>query len=281
MLLKLKLFCLISEAASESLSNVSKGYKSVNGTDITQGKSKEYATLKGAEDHSLLEMDYVLITGEENGSLRKDISVTREGNFTAQEASAVAEQMDSLEIFSADSSDTFQSISIINENEGQSTLANEWDSFHLAEKSSTAVAQKWRDENKSPRSPLQDQEWTMVGHNGVDDVSPEEKCRSTDTIEALSKNPVKELGSVLNQGLFSGTQAETLVERSPHKSLEQEEKISHNNEPDALLFQVADGNSELDVHSQQHPTNDMATEQEKEQEIPFVGIGRELSLTTG
>ncbi|XP_078241215.1 protein prune homolog 2 isoform X2 [Pogona vitticeps] len=265
------------EAASETLNNDSKGYKSANWTSITQGKNKEYGTLKGDEDHSFLEMDYVLIAGEANGSLRKDTLVIQEGNFTAQEAFTVAEQTDSLEIFSADSSDTFQSISIINENEGQST---EWDSFYLADKSSV-VAQKLRDEKKSLRSPLQDQEWTMVGQNGVDDISPEEKCRRIDTIESLSRNPVKKLEDILNQELISGTQTETLVERSPHKALEEEDKISHNNEPDALLFQVADGNGELNVHSQQHPSDGMTMEQEVEEEVQFVGGNREHSLITG
>ncbi|KAJ7335560.1 hypothetical protein JRQ81_013501 [Phrynocephalus forsythii] len=268
------------EAAPENLSNSSKGYKSANGTDTTRGERKECVILKRA-DHSLLEMDYVLITGEENGSLRKDILVTQECNCTAQKASAVPEQMDPLEIFSADSSDAFQSLSIINENEGQSTLTNEWDAFYLTEKKPAVAAQKLRDENKPPRSPLQDQEWTMVGQNGVYDISPEEKCRKMGTIESLSRNPVKELEGVLNQEMISGTQAETLLQRSPHKSLKQEDKMLHNNEPDALLFQVANGNSELAVHSQQDPRDGMPTEQEMEGEIRFVDSDRELSLTTG
>nr|XP_056704071.1 protein prune homolog 2-like isoform X2 [Euleptes europaea] len=220
-------------------------------------------------------MDYMLITGEENVSLRKDILVTRESNFASQEAAAVAEQIDSLETFSADSSDTFQSISIINESEGKSALETEWDSFYLAEKSPAVVPQNQRDENKSPKSPVQDQEWTMVGQNGVDDISPEESCSRTDTIESLSKHSSKELENVLSQELIYETQAETLLEKNPHKSLEQEDENSHNRTTDALLLQVVADDGELDVHSQRLLGSGRVTEQGVEEETQFVGSDRE------
>ncbi|XP_053148119.1 protein prune homolog 2 isoform X9 [Hemicordylus capensis] len=272
---------MTSEPVYDGLSSEGKECKSTDNPDMIRTGIREDIKLKETEDQSSLEMDYVLVTDEENVSLRKDILVTRESNFTSQEATSVAEQTDSLETFSADSSDTFQSISIINESEGQSALATEWDSFYLAEKSSAVVPQTLEDEKKSPRSPVQDQEWTMVGQNGVDDISPEENCSRTGTIESLSRHSVKELEDVLSQELICEAQAGTRLERSPHKSLEQEEKNSHNAVTDALLFQVVAGGGELDVHSQQHPGGGMIVDQEMEDETQFVGSERELSHIPG
>lgn len=234
-----------------------------------------------AEDQSSLEMDYVLITGEENVSLGKDISVTRESNFASQEAAMVAEQIDSLETFSADSSDTFQSISIINESEAKSAPETEWDSFYLAEKSLAVVPHNQGDEKKSPKSPMQDQEWTMVGQNGVDDISPEESCSRTDTIESLSRHSSKELENVLSQELIYETQAQTLLERNPHKSLEQEDENSHNRATDALLLHIIADDGKLDVHSQQPLGSGMVTEEGMEEETQFVGSDREHGHITG
>ncbi|XP_053263708.1 protein prune homolog 2 isoform X4 [Podarcis raffonei] len=270
---------IANESICYTLNNASEGCKSIDKSEMIRPERKEKTTLKEAEDQSSLEMDYVLITGEETVSLRKDILGTQESNFTSQEAAAV-EQTNSLETFSAETSDTFQSLSIINESEGQSALETEWESFYLAEKSSAVVPQKLGDEKKSPRSPARDQEWTMVGQNGVNDISPEENC-SIDTIESLSRHPVEELEGVLSQELICETQDETLLERNPHKSGQQEDGKSHNKGTDALLLQVVAGDGELDVLSQQHSVNGMVTEQEAEEETQFVGSERELSPVTG
>ncbi|KAJ6669586.1 hypothetical protein lerEdw1_000135 [Lerista edwardsae] len=268
---------MTNEVACDALSAEDKGCKSTDSPDMIRAESREDTKEKEAEDQSLLEMDYVLITGEENLSLRKDISVTRESNFTSQEVATAVEQTDCLETFSADSSDTLQSISIINESEGQSALETEWDSFYLAEKSSAVVPQKLGDEKKSPRSPIQDQEWTVVGQNGVDDISPEESHSRADTIESLSRHPTKELEDVLSQKLICETQAGTLLEKSPHKSLKQEEKNSHNSRTATLLSQVVSGDDESDVHSEQHSGRGVVAEQEIEKEIQFVDREIEFS----
>ncbi|KAM6472874.1 protein prune homolog 2 isoform 3-T3 [Liasis olivaceus] len=245
--------------------------------DRTRKGNKEDTQLQEAEEQPSLEMDYVLISGEENISLTKDLLVTQEGNFP----SAVAEQMGSLETFSADSSDTLQSISIINESEGQSTLENEWDSFYLEEKSSAVVPQKWEDEKKSPSIPVQDQEWTMVGQNGEHDVSPEDNYSKPVTIESLCRQSIKELDNVLSQELISETQAEISLDKSPHQTWEQEDKISCGTKTDAPLLQVVATDVELDDHPQQPPRNSMVKEQEMEDETQFVGNERELNQTVG
>lgn len=262
--------------ASDALSTEDKGCKSIDSSDTMRTEIRKDTKQKEAEDQSLLEMDYVLITGEENVSSKKDILVTGESNFTSQEVIA-AEQSNPLETFSADCTDTFQSISIINENEGQSTLETEWDSFYLAEKSSAVVPQKLGDEKKSPRTPIQDQEWTVVGQNGIDDISPEESCSKTGTIESLSRQSTKESEDVLSQELICETQAETLLERNPHKSLEQEEKNLHNSRADALLLKVVSGDAESDVHSEQNSKGGMIADQEIEEETQFLGGERKVS----
>ncbi|XP_061483559.1 protein prune homolog 2 isoform X2 [Rhineura floridana] len=270
---------MASEDVCETLHNVGEECMSTERPELIRTEKRENTKLKEADDQSSLEMDYVLLTGEETVSLRTDILVTQESNFTSQEATVV-KQVDSLKTFSADSSDTFQSISIINKSEGQSTLETEWDSFYLTEKSSAVVPQKLGDKKKSPRSPAQDQEWTVVGQNGVDDISSEEHYSRTDTIKSLSRHPVKELEDVLSQELICETQTESLLERNPHKSLEQEDENLHNRETDAVLLQVIAGDGELDVHSQ-HPGDGVVTEREIEEETQFVGSEKELSHLTG
>ncbi|KAL8203299.1 UNVERIFIED_CONTAM: hypothetical protein K2H54_047404 [Gekko kuhli] len=271
---------MANEAISDAHTCEDEGCQPAESPEMIRREGREHIRLMEAEDQSSLEMDYVLITGEENVSLGKDNLVTRESNFASQEAAAVAEQVDSLETFSADSSDTFQSISIINESEGKSALETEWDSFYLAEKSLAVVPYNQGDEKKSPKSPVQDQEWTMVGQNGVDDISPEESCSRTDTKESLSGHSSKELENVLSQELIYETQAETLLERNPHKSLEQEDENSHNRATDALLLHVvADG--KLDVHSQQLLGSGMVTEQGMEEETQFVGSDRKHGHIAG
>nr|XP_060618155.1 protein prune homolog 2 isoform X2 [Anolis sagrei ordinatus] len=269
--------CLDNEAACDILSS---DLKMSTSTERTSEERKEATVLNEVEDQSSLEMDYVLISGEENVPLRKDILVTGESNFTSQEATAVAEQTDSLQTFSPDSSDTFQSISIINGSEGQPTLETEWDSFHFEEKCAAVVPQKLGDEKKASRSLVQDQEWTMVGQHGADDVSPEENYSKADTMQPLCGNPVKELEDVLIQELVSETQIETLLDRSSHKLLEQEDEISHNGKTGALLFQSGDGNGDLEDHSQL-PKDGMVIEQELDQEIQLADREEEYSHITG
>lgn len=234
---------------------------------------REDTKLEEIKDQSAMEMDYVLITGEENVSLRQDILVTQESNFVSQEAIAVAEQADPLETFSANSSGTFQSISIISESEGQPKLETEWNSFYLAEKSLSVVPQKWGDEKKSPQSPRHDQEWTMVGQNGVDEVSPEESRSRTATIESLSRDSVQELGEVVSEELIYKTQAATLPESNPQTTLEQEDKSALNRETDGILLQGVAGDDE-GLDSQQRLGDSMVTQQEVEQETQFAGNER-------
>uniref|UniRef100_A0ACB8ER78 Uncharacterized protein n=1 Tax=Sphaerodactylus townsendi TaxID=933632 RepID=A0ACB8ER78_9SAUR len=266
---------IANEAVFDTHSCDGEGCQHTESPEMIRREGREHRRLKKAEDQSSLEMDYVLTTGEENVSLGKDILVTRESNFASQEVAAIAEQIDSLETFSADSSDTFQSISIINESEGKSAQETEWDSFYLAEKNPAVVPQNQREEKKSSQSPVQDQEWTMVGQNGVDDISPEESCNRTDTIEALSRHSGKELENVLSQELIYETQTETLLKRNPHKSLEQGDENSHNKATDALLLHVDADDGELDVHSQQLLGSGMVTEQGMEKETQFVGSDKE------
>ncbi|XP_026559497.1 protein prune homolog 2 [Pseudonaja textilis] len=242
----------------------------------TRKDNKEDRQLQEAEEQSSLEMDYVLISGEEHVSLTKDLLVTQESNFL----SAVAEQMDSLETFSADSSDTLQSISIINESEAQSTLENEWDSFYLEEKCSPIVPQKWEGEKKSRSILVQDQEWTIVGQNGEHEVSSEDNCSKPVTIESLCRQSIKELDNVLSQELISETQIEIPLDKSSYQAWEQQDKISCDTKTDAPFLQVVATDIELDDHPQL-PGDSMVKEQEIEDEILSLDNERQLHQTVG
>ncbi|XP_032070489.1 protein prune homolog 2 isoform X2 [Thamnophis elegans] len=238
---------------------------------------KEDRQLQEAEEQSSLEMDYVLISGEEHVSLTNDLLVTQESNVP----SAIAEQMDFLETFSADSSDTLQSISIINESEGQSTLENEWDSFYLEEKSFAAVPQKWEGEKKSPSILVQDQEWTIVGQNGEHEVSSEDNCSKPVTIESLCRQSIKELDNVLSQELISETQAEIPLDKSSYQAWEQQDKISCDTKTDAPFLQVVANDVELDDHPQQPLGDSMVKEQKIEDETSSVDNTRHIHRIVG
>ncbi|XP_070598798.1 protein prune homolog 2 isoform X1 [Erythrolamprus reginae] len=243
-------------------------------TKFPERTRKEDRQLQEAEEQSSLEMDYVLISGEEHVSLTKDLLVTQESNFP----SAVAEQMDSLETFSAD---TLQSISIINESEGQSSLENEWDSFYLEEKSYDVVPEKREGEKKSPSILVQDQEWTIVGQNREHAVSSEENCSKPVTIESLCRQSINELDHVLSQELTSETQIEIPLDKSSYQAWEQEDKIACDTKTDAPFLQVVATDVELGDHPQQPPGESMIKEQETEDEIPSADNERLLHQTVG
>ncbi|XP_042706502.2 protein prune homolog 2 isoform X2 [Chrysemys picta bellii] len=280
-----------NEAASDSLYTEGNGRNSTESPELTSTESKEDMRTWVNKDQTALEMDYILVTAEENGSVKKDILETKESDFAFQEAN-VAEQTESHEAFSAGSSDTFQSISIINESKEQSFLSSEWGSFHLAEKSPSVLPQRRGDEKRSPESPVQDHGWTVLGKNETSDISPEEISSRTETMDSGSGHSVKELETVLDQELIHDKQSGVQLKKTPHKSFEQEEyspldslmmedKNSSIIRTDALLLQVVGGHGIWEVHSQQHPGDGMVTEQEMEEETEFLNSERELNRVSG
>ncbi|KAM7166497.1 protein prune homolog 2 [Macrochelys suwanniensis] len=280
-----------NEAASDPLYTEGNGRNSTESPELTSTESKEDMRTQVNKDQTALEMDYILVTAEENGSVKKDILETKESDFAFQEAN-VAEQTESHEAFSAGSSDTFQSISIINESKDQSFLSTEWGSFNLAEKSPSVLPQRLGDEKRSPESPGQDLSWTVLGKNEASDISPEEISSRTETMDSGSGHSVKELETVLDQELIHDKQSGVQLKKTPHKSFEQEEyspldslmredKNSSIRRTDALLLQVVGGHGIWEVHSQQHPGDGMVTEQEMEEETEFLNSERELNRVSG
>uniref|UniRef100_A0A674K4S4 Protein prune homolog 2 n=1 Tax=Terrapene triunguis TaxID=2587831 RepID=A0A674K4S4_9SAUR len=278
-------------AASDSLYTEGNGRNSTESPELTSTESKEDMRTWVNKDQTALEMDYILVTAEENGSVKKDILETKESDFVFQEAN-VAEQTESHEAFSAGSSDMFQSISIINESKEQSFLSSEWGSLHLAEKSPSVLPQRLGDEKRSPESPVQDHGWTVLGKNETSDISPEEISSRTETMDSGSGHSVKELETVLDQELIHDKQSGVQLKKTPHKSFEQEEyspldslmredKNSSIIRTDALLLQVVGGHGIWEVHSQQHPGDGMVTEQEMEEETEFLNSERELNRVSG
>uniref|UniRef100_K7FTX1 Protein prune homolog 2 n=1 Tax=Pelodiscus sinensis TaxID=13735 RepID=K7FTX1_PELSI len=246
------------------------GEKEINSTE-----SPELRTQVN-KDQTTLEMDYILVTAEENRSVKKDILETKESDFAFQEAH-VAEQTESQEAFSAGSSDTFQSISIINGSK---------------EKSPSVLPQRLDAEKRSPESPGQDHSWTVLGQNEVSDISPEEISSRTETVDSGSGHSVKELETVFDQEIIHDTQVGVELEKPPHKPYEQEEyspldsperkdKNSGIVRTDALSLQVVGGHGKWDAHLQHYPGDGMATEQEMEEETEFLSGERELSRVSG
>lgn len=274
---------LILEAAGDPHYKESKQRTSTASLEQMHVNSKEDTKV----DQTALQMDYILMTSEGNISVRKDILETEESDFTFNKAN-IAEQTQPNEAFSADSLDTFQSISMINESESHSVLGTERDSFHLAQKSPSIMSPNLGDEKRSPESCG----WIVLGPNEVNDISPEEIFSRTEARNLGPRHSAKELETVSVQELIHNTQAGVQQGKNPQKSFEQkeyssldslskEDKNSSITGTDALLLQVVGDDGEWEVCSQQHPRSDMATEQVTEVETEFLSHEREPSQISG
>ncbi|XP_059580783.1 protein prune homolog 2 isoform X1 [Alligator mississippiensis] len=274
---------LPNEAAGDPHYKESKQRTSTASLEQMHVNSKEDTKV----DQTALQMDYILMTSEGNISVRKDILETEESDFTFNKAN-IAEQTQPNEAFSADSLDTFQSISMINESESHSVLGTERDSFHLAQKSPSIMSPNLGDEKRSPESCG----WIVLGPNEVNDISPEEIFSRTEARNLGPRHSAKELETVSVQELIHNTQAGVQQGKNPQKSFEQkeyssldslskEDKNSSITGTDALLLQVVGDDGEWEVCSQQHPRSDMATEQVTEVETEFLSHEREPSQISG
>ncbi|XP_063996985.1 protein prune homolog 2 isoform X1 [Pogoniulus pusillus] len=253
-------------------------------------ESPELKTTEAEEDWRMqvrqcltsVEMDYILVTGEENTPSAKGTLERNKTDFAFLEAN-VAEQIESCKAFSPGSSDTFQPISITNEREGHTICGTEWDSVHLAEKSSV-VPQNLDDEG-SQESCGQDEGWIMLSQNEVSDVLPEEVSAESKMLESESGRSGTEPKAVSAQELMHDTRAKFQLETAFQKSSEYESCSP----PDSLT--VVDESSGIEgtrvlkaVHcdaweesSQQGLGNNVATEQEMKEEKVLLNNEEEMS----
>ncbi|XP_021236351.1 protein prune homolog 2 isoform X2 [Numida meleagris] len=234
-----------AEAGTTSLlRRENKPRNSSESPELESTESKEDMRMQVHRDPTLVEMDYFLVTEEEN------IPSARESDFVFQEAD-VPEQTESNEGFSPGSLDTFQSISIINEREDQSSCGAEWD---LDEKNSSVVPQKLEDERESEERFGQDEGWIILGQNEVSDVSSVEISAESEVPKFESGHPGKVPETAVMQQLTVDTQAE---------------------------FQVDDGNGAWETNSQQKLGNNTAKEQELKEEAVLLSSERKLSEKSG
>ncbi|XP_067172151.1 protein prune homolog 2 [Apteryx mantelli] len=278
------------EAATYPLCRENKSRNSSASPELKSTEDKEDMRMQVHRDQTSLEMDYILVTGEENTPSREDTLEIKGSDFAFQEVN-VAEQTESHEGFSPGSSDTFLPISIINEREDQCVWGTEGDSVNLAEKSSSVMPQKLDDERISPENCGQDEEWIVLGQNEVSDISPEEISARLETPKSGSGHSGKELEAVVVQESILDTQAEFQLEAPLHKSSElggcspldsvttEDENITG---ADALMLQMVGGDGVWEANSQQRLGNNVVTEQEmKEDETMFLSSERKLSQKSG
>ncbi|XP_032942245.1 protein prune homolog 2 isoform X3 [Catharus ustulatus] len=245
-------------------------------------KSPELESTERKEDVSMqvlpasLEMDYILVTEEENTPATNDTLERSKINFAAQE---------SHEDFSPGSLDTFQPISISNETKDHLVCGTGWDAVHLEEKNSSTVPEKLDGERKSQEGCGQDEGWIILGQNEVSDLPPEEISAKTG-----SGHPDEELASVVAQELVHDTWTEFEVETPLQKSFEHEscsplDGLTAENVSSGMArtseFQVAGGNSTWEANSQQRLGNNVATEQEIKGETVLLNSDRELNQKSG
>ncbi|NXW11188.1 PRUN2 protein, partial [Fregetta grallaria] len=266
--------------------------KEINSSESPKLKStegKEDVRMQVHQDPASLEMDYILVTEEENTPLAKDTLERNESDFAFQEAN-VAEQTESHEGFSSCSLDTFQPISITNEREDHSVCGTEWDSVHLEEKSSSVVPQKLDDERRSQESCGQDEGWIILGQNEVSDISPEEISAKLEMPKSGSGHSGEEPAAVVAHESILDTQAEFQVETSLQKSFEHEgcfplDRLAIEDESSGIagthVLQVIGGDGAWEANSQQRLGNNVATEQEMKEETVLLNSERELSQKSG
>ncbi|XP_015704654.1 protein prune homolog 2 isoform X3 [Coturnix japonica] len=212
--------------------------------ELESTESKEDMGMQVHRDLTSMEMDYILVSEEEN------ISPARESDFVFQE-NVVPGQTESNEGFSPGPLDTFQSVSVINEREDQSAVGAEW---NLDEKNSSVVPQKLEGERESGERFGQDEGWIILGHNEVSDLSSVE-------ISAESQMPEFEFG-------HSGKVPESAVVQE--SALETQAK-----------FQVDDGDGAWEANDQQKLENNTLTEQELKEEAELLSSERKLSEKSG
>ncbi|OXB81711.1 UNVERIFIED_CONTAM: hypothetical protein H355_010272 [Colinus virginianus] len=206
-------------------------------------ESKKNMRMQVHRDPTSVEMDYIIVTEEEN------TPSARESDFVFQEAD-IPEKTESNEDFSPGSLDTFQSISIINERSDQSACGAVW---NLDEKNSS-VPQKLEDERGSEERFGQDEDWIILGQNEVSDVSSVGVSAESEMAKFESRHSGKVPETAVVQESALDTQAE---------------------------FQVDDGNGAGKTNSQQKFGNNTATEQELKEEAVLLGSERKLSEKSG
>ncbi|NXH49793.1 PRUN2 protein, partial [Dicaeum eximium] len=227
-----------------------------------------------------LEMDYILVTEEENTPATNDTLERSKINFAFQE---------SHEGLSSGSLDAFQPISISNESKDHLVCGTGWDAVHVEEKNSPAVPQKIDGEGKSQGSCGQDEGWIILGQNEVSDISPEEISAKMEMPKSESGQPGEELASVAAQELILDTWTEFQVETPLQKSFEDgccspsdgltAENVSLGTGGTSEL-QVVSGDSIWETNSQQRLRNNVATEQEMKEET-VLNSDRELNQKLG
>ncbi|XP_074992611.1 protein prune homolog 2 isoform X2 [Calonectris borealis] len=278
------------EAGTESLlCREIKPIKSSESPELESTETEEDVRMQVHQDPASLEMDYILVTEEENIPSTKDTLERNESDFAFQEAH-VAEQTESHEGFSPSSLDTFQPISITNEREDHSVCGTEWDSVHLEEKSSSVVPQKLDDERRSQESCGQDEGWIILGQNEVSDISPEEISAKSEMPKPGSGHSGEEPAAVVAHESVLDTQAEFQAETPLQKSFEYEgcspsDRLATEDESSGItgtyVLQAVGGDGAREANSQQRLRNNVATEQEMKEEMVLLNSERELSQKSG
>lgn len=241
-------------------------------------------------DPASLEMDYVLVTEEENTPSTKDMLDRNESDSAFQEAN-VPEQTEFHEGFSPSSLDTFQPISITNERGDHSVCGTEWDSVHLQEKSSSVVPLDLEDERTPQESSGQDEGWIILGQSAVSDISPEEISVESEMPKSGSGHSGEELAPVVAPELILDTQAEfqgetPLQKPSDHEGYSPSDSLitedgSSGTTGTCVMPVVAGDDDAQKANFQQRLGHNVATEQEMKEEMLLLKSERELSQKPG
>ncbi|XP_042643931.1 protein prune homolog 2 isoform X1 [Tyto alba] len=249
--------------------------------ELERTESEEDVNMQVHRDPTSLEVDYILVTEEENIPSRKDTLERIKSNFAFQEAN-VAEQTEAHESFSPSSLDTFQPISITNEREDRSVCGTEWDSVHLEEKTSSVMPQKLDDERRSQESCRQDEGWIVLGQNEVSDISPEETSAKSEMPKSGAEHSGEEPAAAVAQEF----QVEIPLQKSfEHEGCSPADSLTTTDESLGIagthILQVVGGDGAQEESYQQGLKNNVATEQGMKEETVLLSSERQLSQKSG
>ncbi|KFQ18314.1 Protein prune 2, partial [Merops nubicus] len=256
--------------------------------EIRSTEDKEDVRMQVDLHPTSLDMAYILVSKQENICSTKDTLERNKSDFASQETNA-AEQRESQEGFSLDSSDTVQPISITKEREDHTVCGIEWDSVHLEEKSSSVEPQKLHDE-RSQEGYDQDEGWIILGQNEVNDISPEEISAKSEMPKSGSEHSGKEMAAVVAQELILDTWTEFQVVTPLQKSFEHEDcspsdSLTNKNKSldiaGTCMLKVVGGDGAWEENPQQRLGNNVATEQEMKEEAVLLNSEKVLSQKSG
>ncbi|KAM4809955.1 protein prune homolog 2 isoform 3-T3 [Rhinophrynus dorsalis] len=146
---------------------------------------ESYGIEMSTEDPAISNAADVVYSRSESVSSCEADCGTKVNSFPLTDSNVVSQQTKSDQAYSANSPDTFQSISMTNESEKQAGHVPECHSLQLEEKYSSIIPRRLGSEKKSEDISEQEHSWSLIlSQNETSDTSPEDIFSRTETVDS-------------------------------------------------------------------------------------------------